>query len=453
MANEFKNKKIAIIGFGIEGKDTTRYLIDSGAKITIFDEKTKEDLDFSGFKEAQLDLKLGSNYMSLGFTDFDFIFRSPGIYRYKNEIVDAEKKGTIVYSALKLFLDKCPAKIIGVTGTKGKGTTSTIIYQILTKSGKDVYLAGNIGKPFLELLPRLTKDSWVVMELSSFQLIDVDISPHISVVLNITKDHLDWHKNIDEYVDAKKNIVKYQKKDDSAVINADYKKSLEFGKLTKSSVYNFSRKKKVKGAYVYKGELKLNIDEDISLGKVSSLRLRGEHNWENVTAAVCASSLAGGDTESIKEVVFSFMGLEHRLEEVKKVNGITFYNDSFSTNEETTIAAINAFTEPITLILGGSDKELSYSNLVKELKLRKNINLVIVIGEISNMITDSLKNGGYKGKVLKTGDTDIGNIVKVAFDSTPEGGVVLLSPATASFDMFDNYKDRGDKFKNAVKTL
>ena len=453
MSDDFKNKKVAILGFGIEGRDIARYLEDAGAKVTIFDEKTKNKLDLTGFKKDKLDLKCGNDYMSAGLTDYDHIFRSPGVYRYKKEIVDAEKKGAKISSALKLFLDKCPAKVIGVTGTKGKGTTSTLIYQILTKSSKDVFLAGNIGKPYLELLQRLTKDSWVVMELSSFQLIDVEKSPHISVILNITKDHLDWHKDLQEYVDAKKNIVTHQKKEDFAVVNADYKGSKDIGKLAKSKVYYFSRKKKTKGSYIQGGEIRLNIKEDINIGKTSNIRLRGKHNWENVTAAICASHLAGGDADSIKEVVFSFMGLEHRLEEVRKINGITFYNDSFSTNAETTIAAVKSFSEPITLVLGGSEKRLSYANLARQLKLQENINLVIIIGEISNTIADALKKVSYRGKVLKMGDTDIDNIVKVAFDSTPEGGVVLLSPATASFDMFDNYKDRGEKFKNAVKLL
>jgi UDP-N-acetylmuramoylalanine--D-glutamate ligase len=453
MNKDFKNKKVAILGFGIEGKDAARHLIDSGAKVTIFDAKTKKEIDLTGFQKDKLNLKCGNDYMTLGLIGYEYIFRSPGVYRYKKEIVEAEKKGSIIMSALKLFMEKCPAMIIGVTGTKGKGTTSTLIYQILTKSGKDVYLAGNIGKPYLELLPRLSKDSWVVMELSSFQLIDTEISPHISVVLNITKDHLDWHKSVEEYIDAKKNIVKYQGKSDYAVINADYKSSKDFKKLTNSKVLYFSRKKKVKGSYVLKGDIHLNTSNDISLGGIEKLRLRGEHNWENVTAAICASHLAGGGTDSIKEVVFSFQGLEHRLEEVRKVNGITFYNDSFSTNEETTIAAIKSFVEPITLILGGSDKGLSYANLARQLKLRKNINMIIIIGEISNIISNALKGVGYKGKVLKVGDTDMENIVKAAFEYTSEGGVVLLSPSTASFDMFENYKDRGEKFKDAVKTL
>ena len=177
------------MGFGIEGKDITKYLLNKGAKVSIYDKKKERELDFSGFDKTKLDLNCGNDYISLGLSGFDIIFRSPGVYRYAKEIVEAEKKGTEILSALKLFLETCPAKVIGVTGTKGKGTTSTLIYQILKKEGKDVYLAGNIGKPYLKLLAKLKKTSWVILELSSFQLIDLQKSPHISVVLNITSDH------------------------------------------------------------------------------------------------------------------------------------------------------------------------------------------------------------------------------------------------------------------------
>src|SRR3990167_189057 len=212
---ELKNKKIAILGYGIEGRDAKRFL-----------EKQRADVEI-------LDVKFDKNYLrDLG--RFNIVIRSPGVYRYLPELLEAEKNGVEISSAIKLFFDLCPAKIVGVTGTKGKGTTSTLIYKILKESKKDVYLAGNIGKPYLELLPKLTSKSLVVMELSSFQLIDLDRSPHIAVVLNITSDHMDWHKNQKEYVEAKKNIVKFQNSEDHAVINKAYKISLGFAKATKA---------------------------------------------------------------------------------------------------------------------------------------------------------------------------------------------------------------------------
>jgi len=448
-----KNKNVAVLGFGIEGKDITKYLLNKRAKVSIYDKKKERELDFSGFDKKRLNLNCGNDYMSLGLSGFDIIFRSPGVYRYAKEIVEAEKKGTEISSALKLFLETCPAKVIGVTGTKGKGTASTLIYQILKKSGKDVYLAGNIGKPYLELLQRLKANSLVVMEVSSFQLIDVNKSPEIAVILNITQDHLDWHKNVKEYVDAKKNIAKYQNTNDSIIINADYKTPKDFEKLTKSNVYYFSKQKKVKGSYITQGKIVLNINKEITIGKTSALKLRGEHNWENVTAAVCASYVAGADIDSIKKIVFSFRGLEHRLEEVSGVGGVKFYNDSFSTNSDTTIAAIRSFQEPLTLILGGSDKGLEYDELANMIIKRGNVKAVILIGEILGVFEKALKKANYSGKLLILKKAKIDEIVKTAYKNTVKGGIVLLSPATASFDMFENYKDRGKQFKKAVMSI
>jgi UDP-N-acetylmuramoylalanine--D-glutamate ligase len=367
--NTFKHKKVAILGWGINGLDAYKFLIKQNAQITILDQDKK--IDLSKVDKNNVELILGEDYLKNGLKKFDYVFRAPGVYRYKSEMVDVEGQGVRVTSAVKLFFELCPAKIIGVTGTKGKGTTASLIYQILKTDGKDVHLAGNIGKPLLELLPKLKKTTWVVLELSSFQLIDLTKSPHISVVLNITEDHLDWHKDKNEYVESKLNIVKYQKKNDFAVLNYDYATSKTFSKKTKAKVFYFSKEKTVGGAYVKNGKIILDIGiKKYLIGETKKLKLRGSHNWENVCAAVLAARLTGAGISSIKKGVFSFKGLEHRLKLVRKYNGISFYDDSFSTNPQTTIAAIKSFTEPITLILGGSDKGLDYSELVNELGKR-----------------------------------------------------------------------------------
>ena len=347
----FKNKKVAILGWGINGSDAANYLLEQGAKITIFDEKERKEFDFSDFDIKQSKLILGRQYLREGLSNFDFIFRAPGVYRYLPEIIEAEKKGVVVTSVVKLFFDLCPARIIGVTGTKGKGTTSTLIYQILKKDGKDVYLAGNIGAPILELLPKLNSSSLVVLELSSFQLIDMTKSPHLAVVLNITEDHMDWHKDRDEYVKSKINIVKFQNEDDYAVLNYDYETSKDFSKYTKAEIKYLSTKRKVEGCYVKDVYFILEVGSRMyEVGETKNLLLRGKHNWENVCAAACASYLADASIDSIKQSVFSFKGLEHRLELVAEVKGIKFYNDSFSTNPQTTIAVIRSFEESLTLI-------------------------------------------------------------------------------------------------------
>ena len=255
MESKFTGKNVAVLGLGMEGKDVVNYLAKLGAKVTILDRKEKKDLNLTGIDTSELKFVCGSDYLVKGLSMFDIIVRSPGVYRYIPEIVEAERQGSKITSDIKLFFENCPAKIIGVTGTKGKGTTSTLVYEILKDSGYNVYLAGNIGKPCLELLPKLSEKSWVVMELSSFQLIDLTISPHIAVVLNITADHLDWHKSVEEYVEAKTNIVRHQKKSDFAVVNSDYKTPKNFANLTKANVFFFSRSRKLKGCYVKNSEI------------------------------------------------------------------------------------------------------------------------------------------------------------------------------------------------------
>ena len=447
------NKKIAIIGFGLEGRDLVKYFINENFEITVFDRKDERQLDIpKEFKKVKF--ITGKNYLSGTLNDFDTIYRSPGVYRYTRKLLDAEKKGVTVSSATQLFFDKCPGKIIAVTGTKGKGTTSSLIYNILEKSGKDVYLVGNIGKPFLEILPKLNSDSQVIMELSSFQLIDLKKSPNIAVILNITEDHLDWHKNKEEYIEAKKNILKYQTKKDFAVINSDYEIPKSFQKITKGKVYLTSSKNEVEGCYVNDKDIILKIDNKKDfIGKVDKLILRGKHNWENVTPAVLASFLSDADLDVIKDQVFSFKGLEHRLELVGEINDVTFYNDSFATGPQPTIAAINSFKEPLTLILGGYDKGLDYSQLINEIIKYKNKLKVILIGDLQEKIYDLLSKSFSKENIIKLDKSSMDEIIKKAVEITPKNGVVLLSPAAASFDMFKDYKERGSLFKKAVLEL
>jgi UDP-N-acetylmuramoylalanine--D-glutamate ligase len=411
MNNIYKGKKVAILGYGIEGQDAEKFLKFCGAEITILDKK--DDV----------------NYLN-GLSKFNIIVRSPGVYRFLPEILEVEKKGIVITSAVKKFFENCPGKIIGVTGTKGKGTTSTLIYEILKTDGRDVYLSGNIGKPYLELLPKLSKDSWVIMEMSSFQLIDLDLSPHIAVILNITLDHMDWHKDRDEYVNAKKNIVSHQTSNDFAVINVEYETPKSFAKIAKGKVIEFSK-------------------DTLDAGFKKDLLLRGEHNLENIAAAVAVGRVLKINDNKTLGVVRNFKGLEHRLELVDEVNGINFYNDSFATGPQPTIAAINSFTEPETLILGGSDKGLDFGELREKIEKKDNIKNLILIGDIGEKI-----GGGIKGKnIINLGKTSMTQIVKKAFEVTPKGGVVILSPAAASFDMFKNYKDRGNQFKEAVHQI
>lgn len=449
----FKNKNVAILGLGLEGKDALSYLINNGAKVSVFDQKEEDELDLGKTSKSEINFFCGKNYDLSKLSNYDITVRSPGVYRYLDEIVRAENNGVEITSPIKIFLENCTGKVIGVTGTKGKGTSATLIYQILKEAGLDAYLAGNIGKPYLKLLKRLKEGSWIVMELSSFQLIDVGVSPHIAVVLNITSDHLDWHKDRNEYISAKKNILRHQTGKDFAVLNYDYSDSKSFAQLTNAQVYYYSTQSKVSGAYIDKGEIVLSVDERVSLGGVHKLKLKGQHNWENVCAAICASYLTGASAKTIKETIFSFKGLEHRLELVGSVGDVTFYNDSFATGPDPTIAAIKSFGEPTTLILGGYDKGLDYGRLAKIIAKGKNTKAVILIGDLSEKIKNELEEASFLGKIIELAKSPMREIVKKAYDVTPEKGIILLSPAAASFDMFKDYKDRGNQFKEAVKNL
>lgn len=450
-----KKFKAAILGLGIEGRDALGYLMSKGYAITVYDQKNKEDLDTSDIDISKIEFKCGVNYLNDNFVGCDLVVRSPGFYRYHPALVQAEKKGIKITSSIKLFFENCKAKIIGVTGTKGKGTTSTLIYEILKAEGRDVYLVGNIGKPYLELLSTLSTKSFVVMEMSSFQLIDLNKSPDISVVLNITLDHMDWHKSRKEYVEAKKNIVLHQQKSDLAVINYDYKTSKDFSKSTNAKPVFFSRFNRVKmGCFVDKKNIFINNgNKIIKMGDTSKLLLRGEHNWENVCAAITATYFSGSNIDVIRKTIYNFKGLEHRLELVRKVTGVSYYNDSFSTNPQPTMAAVESFSETITLILGGSDKGLNYDELGKYLGKKDNVKNIILIGQIADNIEKSLKKDKPKYKIYNLGMTTMSDIVKLSSKITQKGGVVLLSPATASFGMFKDYKDRGYQFKNEVNLI
>jgi len=410
----YLEKKVAILGYGMEGQDAEKFLIKKGAIVTILDQKRDD------------------NYLS-SLKSYDTIVRSPGVYPYKHELLEASKselKNLNVTTPTRIFFEEFKGKIIGVTGTKGKGTTSTLIYEILKSAGIDVYLAGNIGKSPLELLSNLNAESIVVLEMSSFQLIDLPFSPNISVVLNITSDHMDWHKNQDEYIDAKKNIVRFQKKTDFAVINNEYESSKSFAKCTKAKVIYFSKK---------------SLDEIYK----KDLILRGEHNLENIGAAVAVAKILNIDNKIILDTVRKFKGLEHRLEFVKFFNGVGFFNDSFATGPQPTIAAIKSFTESETLILGGSDKGLDYNKLGDVINKTKNVKNIILIGQIRDQIKKHIKSK----EIYDLGTCNMNLIVKKAFEVSESGGVVILSPAAASFDMFKDYKDRGNQFKEAVNNL
>ncbi|MCL5113913.1 MAG: UDP-N-acetylmuramoyl-L-alanine--D-glutamate ligase [Patescibacteria group bacterium] len=432
MIPKFRDKKVAIIGSGTEGLSSEKFFTENGAKVTVLDQKQ------------------GKNYLD-NLDRFNLVVRSPGV---KLELLEKYTSGDKITSQVKLFFDLCPCPIIGITGTKGKGTTSSLIYEMLKKQGVDAYLGGNIGLPPLDFLDKLNAQSVVVLELSSFQLLDLHKSPHIAVMLMTTSEHLDYHKDTNEYVKAKRNILAFQTKSDFAIINKDYPASNESDIHTEGKVFKTGREITLwEGCFVSDGVIELNVEnEKLKIIDTKDILLPGQHNFENVCAAVMAAWLSGVSKENITLVLKTFKGLEHRLELVSEVNGVRFYDDSFSTIPETTIAAIKAFSDHEILILGGSSKNSNFEELGRVISEAQNIKTIIGIGVEWQRIKKELR---FKNKDLRIieGCKNMKEIVQEAILISEPGDVVLLSPACASFDMFKNYKDRGEQFKKEVRDL
>ena len=463
---DLDKKLVAILGYGQEGKAVAAYLIKHGIKPVLFDQKPWGDWDEIEKLEIE---RLGVNFIFgpdafKELAGFDVAFRSPGVN--PKQVTSYKLQVT---SQTKWFFEHSPAKIIGVTGTKGKGTTSALIYEILkenrsqvTSDKSQVYLTGNIGKVQpLEILDNLTAGDWVVYELSSFQLQDLDKSPHIGVVLMTTSEHLDYHSDEQEYMQAKSAITKFQTAYDFAVINADFKNSITIGAKGKGIKLYFSRQKSITAGCFVKNGIIVAPDgkTDIKIANIEELQLKGRHNLENICAAVAAARCAGASVYQIRLAIKNFKGLKHRLEFVAEKNGVKFYNDSFSTTPETAMAAIKSFNEPLIIILGGSSKNADFTKLGETIAEAKNIKAVILIGQeavrIQSAITRTLTpgpspKGRGKGFAILENAKNMAEIFEQIKSVAQPGDVVLLSPACASFGMFKNYKDRGEQFKQKV---
>lgn len=455
MLGKLSHKKIAILGFGLEGKAIISYLSRHGIKPVLFDEARKQNLtksDLNFISQHCAGAFFGKNVFNK-LTGYEVVFRSPGVLPQN---LKALSRKTLLTSQTAEFLKQFSAQTVGVTGTKGKGTTSTLIYEILKADKKSAFLTGNIGGPqAFDILDKIKPHDFIVFELSSFQLREVSKSPHLAVVLMTTSEHLNWHTNLKDYWTSKANITKHQTSKDFAVINTDYPGSKFIGKFGKAkktfaSRYGFLHK----GCYVKDGWIwRSHAGRKTKVLKVSEIALIGQHNWENASAAAEASLLLGCKLSSVRKVLKNFKGLIHRLEFVAQKHGVEFYNDSFSTIPDTTIAAIQAFTKPLVLILGGSSKKSDFSDLAKKIAEKSNLKALILMGKEKNRIFNSLKKAGVKKSLIHTVQGNFPHIFNRAKSLAQKGDVVLLSPACASFDMFENYKQRGDIFKSLVKKI
>ncbi|MDP2642926.1 MAG: UDP-N-acetylmuramoyl-L-alanine--D-glutamate ligase [Candidatus Peregrinibacteria bacterium] len=452
-----QRSKIAVLGYGIEGKAMVKYLLAHAYfDVTICD----RNVDLGDEIPDGVSTILGANYLE-NLTDFDVIFRSPGIKYLEPAIQFAKENGAEISSPMAFFVDICPCRMVGITGTKGKGTTATLIYEMLKNEGVSAYLGGNIGESPMDFLDNLTKDSVVVLELSSFQLQDMIKSPHVAVILNTTIDHLDYHADKDEYLRAKESILAHQNKDCLAILNKDYEYVKYYNELVKGEVKFVSVHKKVEdGAFVKDGEIFYAEYGDVEkVCDLSDIALVGKHNFENVLPAICAAKEFGVPFEVMKETIKSFTGLPHRLEFVKEVDSVKYYNDSFSTTPETSMAAVDSFDVPTVLIAGGFDKGLHYKDWALKVLLKPNLEVVILLGHTADRMEQDLSEAeeklgeaqGSPTKILRV--NNIHEAVVLASKEAKKGGIVVMSPGSSSFDLYANYKERGKKFMEEVKGL
>jgi len=429
--------KIAIAGYGIEGKASFRYWNTPQYELTIADERDAVDDLPEGVATI-----LGEG--AFGKLDgFDLVIRTASLNPAK--IMTNGK----IWSATNEFFEKCPAPIIGVTGTKGKGTTASLITSILQAAGKTVHLVGNIGVSSLEILPIVRPEDIVVYELSSFQLWDITKSPSIAVVLIIEPDHLDVHMDFEDYVAAKANIRRYQGPRDVCIYHPTNEWAKQIATANQGDSLPPVRYGIADDEQAYVKENTFFI-QSTPICSVETLQLPGVHNQENACAAISAAYHFTTDAAHIEKGLANFKGLPHRLEYVTSVNGVKYYDDSFSSATPATKVAVDSFSEPVILIAGGYDRGLDYTEFTSELAKRPNLKHVILLGQTASTLAARLRESGYHS----VSEVDsLSEAVDTASQTAREGDVVIMSPGTASFDMFKNFSERGDTFKEIVRSL
>lgn len=455
-----ENKKIYIVGMGVSHFDLIKMFKAKNLNLSVCDRRSESELE-KVYEQNYLELKrLGVNFITGDdylekLLDADVIFRTPGMY-YNNEILQkARKMGIIVTSEMETFFDLCPCKIYAVTGSDGKTTTTTLISEFLKQAGKTVHLGGNIGRALLPIIEQIKEDDIAVVELSSFQLISMRTSPNVAVITNIAPNHLDVHKTMEEYIDSKKNLIIHQNAFSKTVLNFDNELTRQMSDLVRGRLSYFSRNEKVfNGAYLDK-----NGDIYLSKNGVSrkimnkdDIKLPGMHNVENYLTAISALDDDVLD-EDIVYVAKNFGGVEHRIEFVRELDGVRYYNDSIATSPTRTIAGLNSFDKKIIVIAGGYDKNIPYEPLAKP--INEKVKVLILLGATAKKIEKVVKEySGYDEnniKIINVGTLE--EAVQKAREIAKEGDVVSLSPASASFDLYINFEQRGNHFKNIVNNL
>lgn len=448
-------KKVALCGIGRTNLPLAYLFAQKGAIVTVCDKKPRcnflevaEKLEQEG-----ITIKCGDDYLDN--LNAEIIFRAPGLYYNSPKLNDYRKKGVVVTSEMEVFFDLCPAKIYAVTGSDGKTTTTSIIAQLLKRAGKKVFLGGNIGVPLLPKIEEISDGDCAVVELSSFQLISMRESPEVAVITNVAPNHLDVHSSMDEYVECKLNVINHQNAFSKAVLNLDNEITGNMQQNVRGQLDLFSRQSAVtNGAYCDKnGDIhQVTNDEKQFIINASDIFLKGEHNIENYLAAICAVKNIVS-IEDIAHVAKTFTGVEHRIEFVREIGGVKYYNDSIATSPTRTIAGLKAFNTKIILIAGGYDKHIPYQPLAPF--ITKFVKVLILMGTTAKKIEDEVTNDkDYNEdeiKIIKVNNMQ--QAVNAAKDNAKNGDIVSLSPASAAFDLYKDFEARGNHFKELVNNL
>ena len=444
--SSLRGKRIAVLGLGVSNRPLVRLLLEFGCDVLGCDRTPREKLDAEVLQLEEMGCKLSVGDSYLDGVEADILFRTPGMHPGHPAIEALRSRGARVTSEMEVFFEVCPCTLLAVTGSDGKTTTTTLVSEMLKAAGKTVWLGGNIGTPLLPLVRQMKPEDFAVVELSSFQLMDMTRSPSRAIVTNLAPNHLDIHKDMEEYVDSKKNIFRYQNVDDLLVLNADNDITAAFrgNGITRF----FSRQGKeshvvLKDGTIYRGGEAVLEAKDILIP--------GVHNIENYMAAIAMVEGLVED-EIIRQVAKTFGGVEHRIELVRIKNGVKFYNDSIASSPSRTIAGLRSFSEKVLLIAGGYDKHIPYDVLGPE--ICAHVKQVFLCGATAPQIRAAVESGGdFHGQVALTDCGNFENAVRTAAAVAQKGDIVLMSPASASFDEFKNFMVRGEFFKKIVKEL
>jgi len=443
-----KEKRALVVGLGRTGEAVCTFLLQRGARVKISEQRTAQELGhpIHFWQEKGVEIESGGHQLH-SFLEASMIIPSPGV-PYLPELEEAKNKGIPILSEIELAFRFLKGKVVGITGTNGKSTTATLAHKILIEGGFRSHLAGNIGIPLIQFVEQSHPEDIYVTELSSFQLRYVDkFQAAVSVFLNISPDHLDWHIDFSDYYESKKNLLLKQSRNDAAILNRDDSRVWPLRNLGEFQVYGFSQESKLtRGCWVRNDWIILADKKQERLMKTGEVPLLGIHNRENIMASALVGHVFGISPSTIKESIQSFRGLEHRLEKVLAFGNVEFYNDSKATNVDATLKSILSFGEPIILILGGRDKGGNFSLLKRPIKNR--VKTIILIGEAKEKIRKSLN-----GTVPMINASDLKEAVLLAYSAAQPKGVVLLAPGCTSFDMFQDFEERGRAFKTEVWAL